>query len=53
MFARNFKAPVGAFNHIKGTLTKEIYRQIIMYEMRSSARQLHGDNEESRWWLPS
>ena len=57
MFARNFKAPeknmvwgcfswngVGAFHQIKGMLTKERYRQILIRQMRPSARRLHEDN---------
>ena len=35
---------VGAFHQIKGILTKERYRQILIRQMRPSARQLRGDN---------
>ena len=35
---------VGAFHQIKGILTNERYRQILIRQMRSSARQLRGDN---------
>ena len=35
---------VGAFHQIKGILTKERYRQILIRQMRPSARRLHGDN---------
>ena len=35
---------VGAFHQIKGTLTKERYRQILIRQMRPSARRLHRDN---------
>ena len=34
----------GAFYQIKGILTKERYRQILIHQMRPSARQLQGDN---------
>ena len=57
MFARNLKAPeknmvwgcfswngVGAFHQIKGMLTKERYRQILIRQMKPSARRLHRDN---------
>ena len=35
---------VGAFHEIKGILTKERYRQILIRQMRPSARRLHRDN---------
>ena len=35
---------VGAFHQIKGILTNERYRQILIRQMRPSARQLRGDN---------
>lgn len=35
---------LGAFYPIKGILTKEKYRQILIHQMRPSARQPHGDD---------
>lgn len=35
---------VGAFHQIKGMLTKERYHQILIRQMRPSARRLHRDN---------
>ena len=35
---------VGAFHQIKGILTKERYRQILIRQMRPSVGQLCGDN---------
>jgi transposase len=35
---------VGAFHQIKGILTKGRYRQMLIRQMRPSARRLHGDN---------
>ena len=35
---------VGAFHQIKEILTKERYREILIRQLRPSARQLRGDN---------
>ena len=35
---------VGALYHIKGILKKEKYRQILIHQMRPSARRLQGDD---------